>query len=176
MPFRFADRAAPFVYVVSMSLLLGVSAAVSATGVVTLTLVVSLALVWSFVPILHVAVAAAVVRALPARGCGGAGGTVARGVGAVLALHGPWSTWLVAGVTLCALFGYTGYRLAVFAALVPLVMTWFGMHRAFVEVLGDTPRRALVRLGGHQALTWGFGALYVDRAVSLTPRVLAWLS
>jgi hypothetical protein len=147
------------------------AASVSATGRVTVSLLASLAISWMFVPLLHVLIAAALVASARAPRLGGN-----RAVALLLMGHAPWSIWVLGAGVLCAAWGYPGYRVAMWLALVPLVLTVRILHAFCLEVLGASPRGAVVRTIAHQAITWSIAAVYLEKAVSLIPRVQGWLS
>ena len=153
-------------YILFVSVLIAACAGVSATGRLTLSLLASLSASWMFVPVLHVVVAAAIV--LPARDKRASAG---RAVAALLRQHAPWSVWLIVACAMTTAGGYGLYHEAVLLALVPLAMT-LRLVRAFcLDVLGDSPRGAIARTLAHQALTWGFALVYLDRAVGVLPRL-----
>lgn len=114
-----------------------------------------------FVPVLHVLIA----RAVAGR----------RGDG-LLAMHAPWSLWLIAASMATGLAGYAAYFWMLLLALVPLAMTLRIVYLFCRRELGDAPRRALIRTLAHQAATWLVAAIYLDRAVGLVPRIVGWLS
>jgi hypothetical protein len=121
----------------------------------------SLALVWSFVPVLHVLIARAVA---------GRRGDL------LLTAHAPWSIWLIVASAATGMFGYAAYGAMVLLALVPIAITMRIVYRFFVDVMQKSRREAIRRTLVHQALTWLVAAIYLERAVSLWPRIVGWLS
>lgn len=158
-------------YILFVSVLIGVCAAWSATGRVTVGLVASLSVSWAFVPLLHVSTAALLVASAPARRV-----SASRAVSLLLMGHVPWSTWLLVASTMTATGGYALYREALLLAIVPMVLTLRIVHAFVVEVLQAEGRGAIWRTLAHQAVTWAFAAIYIDRAVRLLPRLLGALS
>jgi hypothetical protein len=157
-------------------MLIACAASAASTGRVTMSLVASLTLSWMFVPLTQVLIGALLVAAAPApRHRGGAA------LALLLRGHAPWSLFLLAAsgaIAAAAIFGrgYDAYRVAVYVGIVPILLTLRIVHAFAIEVLGATPRRAAALALGHQALTWFVAALYLDRAVSLVPRIQGWLS
>ena len=159
-----------------MSVLIACAASVASTGRVTVPMLVSLTLGWMFVPLTQVLIGAALVASArsPRDGGNGALALLLRG-------HAPWSLFLLAasGAIAAAAVsgrGYDVYRVATFAAIVPLLLTLRVVHAFSMEVLRTTARGALVRALAHQGLTYLVAAAYLDRAVSLVPRIQGWLS
>ena len=157
-------------------MLIACAGSVASTGRVTMSLVASLTVSWMFVPLTQLLIGAALVATAPApRG---------RGNGALTLLlrgHAPWSLFLLAAsgaIAAAAVFGrgYEAYRVMTFAAIVPLLLTLRIVHAFSLEVLQASPRGAIARAAGHQGLTWLVAAAYLDRAVSLVPRIQGWLS
>lgn len=124
-----------------------------------------------FVPLTQVLVAALVVATARAPRVGGN-----RAVALLLRGHAPWSLFLIVAAAIVAVGGYPAYRVMTVAAVVPLLLTIRIVHAFSREVLGDGARVAMFRALAHQALTWFVAAVYLDKAVGLTPRILAWLS
>ena len=154
-----------------VALVLGVSAAMGATGRVTPALLLSTTLCWSFVVVLQGAIALPLIAG-PARRTVG----LARAVDLFFAGHAPWSLWILAVVAWAP--SPVGRPLwpALLAASVPLVLTPRIVSAFFQEVLELDPRHAMSRAAAQQALTWlTFIALY-GTAVQLWPRVLEWLA
>lgn len=148
-------------YIVFISLLIGACASFSATGRITGTLMASLALAWCWVPVLHVVVARAVAG---------------RRADILLSAHAPWSIWLIAASAGAGLFGFAAYGWMVWLALLPIAITARIVYVFCRDVLNLPPRPALRRTLLHQGITWFAAAIYLDRAVSLWPRILGmWL-
>jgi hypothetical protein len=158
-------------YIAVGSLLIGACASYSATQRITVSLLLSLSLSWMFVPVLHVITAAMLVAAARAPRAGRAG-AVAR----LLSAHAPWSIWLVTAATLTGTFGWSAYTPSLWLALIPIALTLRIVYRFVVDVLGARGRRAMALTMAHQAVTWLVAAIYLDRAVSLVPRIIGWLS
>lgn len=158
-------------YVLFLSLLIGACASYSATQRVTLSLLVSLSVSWMFVPLLHVLVGGALVA--------WAKGPRLRGNRAIALLlmgHAPWSLWLLIASAGTGTFGFDAYFWMLLLALVPIALTMRIVHAFCVEVLGAGGRRAIRLTLAHQAVTYFIAAMYLDRAVSLVPRIIGWLS
>lgn len=158
-------------YVLLFSVLIGAAASVAATGRITAGLLASLALSWIFVPVLHVVIAAGLVAS-----SAGARGRRTRAVALLLMGHAPWSLWMLCAAAMVAAGGYGLYHAALWLALAPIALTVRTLHAFCLEVLGTSRRGALLRTLAHQAVTWLFAAVYLDRAVSLVPRIQGWLS
>lgn len=159
-----------FHYLILASLIIGAAAAISATGALTLELLVSLSLTWMFFPLAHVLIALAVT--------GGAAGrrtSRARAAAWLLQGHVPWSIWLLVSALMLALGGYAAYRPVLWLAIVPFVLTARILYAFGREVLALDARQAAWRVVAHQTLTWLAAAVYIDKAVGLMPRLMAWL-
>lgn len=123
-----------------------------------------------FVPLLHVLTATALV-ASAARGR-------VRGAPAIALLlkgHAPWSLWLLTAGAVVAAGGYDLYHEALLLAPAAIVLTMRIVYAFCREVLAVPRRRALGLTAAHQAVTWLVAAIYLDRAVSLIPRMQGWL-
>lgn len=156
-----APRAYVLSYVLFMSLLIAACGAFSATGRITLSQLASLSIIWMFVPLLHVLIARAVMGPQ---------------AGLFLMGHAPWSIWLILAALMTGSFGYAAYWWMLLAAALPVMLTFRIAHAFCIEVLGTARRGATVRALVHQAVTWLVAAIYLDRAVSLVPRIQGWLS
>jgi hypothetical protein len=148
-------------YVIFTSLLIGACASYAATGRITASLVASLALVWCWVPVLHVIIARLIAGP--------------RGA-ALLEANAPWALWLLASSAAVGTFGYPAYDWMILLALIPIALTLRIVYTFSRDVLGDDWRKALARTAVHQGFTWLAAAIYLDRAVSLVPRIQGWLS
>ena len=148
-------------YIVFLSLLIGACASFSATGRITPRLILSLAVAWCWVPVVQVLVARLVAG---------------RRADILLSAHAPWSLWLIAASAATGLFGFGAYGWMVLAALVPIGLTLRIVYVFCREVLHLAPRAALARTAVHQGVTWLIAAIYLDRAVSLWPRIVGFLS
>ena len=157
-------------------MLIACAGSAASTGRVTMSLVASLTISWMFVPLTQVLIGAALVATARA--------PRHRGHAALVLLlrgHAPWSLFLLvasAAIAAAAVFerGYDVYRVMTFAAIIPLLLTLRIVHAFSVEVLQASRRGAIARALGHQGLTWLVAAVYLDRAVSLVPRIQGWLS
>ena len=158
-------------YVLFVSILTGAAMSVAATGRVTAGLLASLSLSWMFVPLLHVVTAAGLAASSPAPRA-----RRTRAIALLLTGHAPWSLWVLGAGALSAVCGYPGYRVALVLAVVPFVLTIRIVHAFCLDVLQTSPRGALIRTLTHQTVTWLVAAVYLDRAVSLVPRIQGWLS
>jgi hypothetical protein len=154
-----------------VAMVLGVSAAICATGRVTPRLLLSTTLCWSFVVVLQAAIALALIAG-PARRTVG----IARAIDLFFAGHAPWSLWMLATAAWAP--SPVGRPMApvLAAAFVPLVLTPRIISAFFREVLGLDPRPALVRTAAHQAATWLTFAMLFGTAVQAVPRVLEWFA
>jgi hypothetical protein len=154
-----------------VTLVLGVSAAMAATGRVTPALLLSTTLCWSFVVIVQAAIALPLIAG-PARRTVG----LARALDLFFAGHAPWSLWMLAVLAWAP--SPTGRPLtpALVAAIVPIILTPRIVSAFFQEVLELDPRHAMSRAAAQQALTWLTFVLLYGTAVQLLPRVLEWLA
>ena len=158
-------------YIAVGSLLIGACASYSATQRITLSLLLSLSLSWMFVPVLHVITAATLVMAARAPRT-----DRPRAIATLLRRHAPWSMWLVTAALLTGTFGWDAYTPALWLALIPILLTLRIVYRFVVDVIGARGRRAVALTMAHQTATWLAAAIYLDRAVSLVPRIIGWLS
>ena len=159
-----------------VSVLIACTASVASTGRVTLPMIASLTIGWMFVPLTQVLIGAALVATARSPRDGGKGA-----LALLLRGHAPWSLFLIAAsgaIAAAAVFGrgYPVYRIATFGAIVPLLLTLRIVHAFSIEVLRTSARGAVVRAVAHQGLTYLVAAAYLDRAVSLVPRIQGWLS
>jgi hypothetical protein len=148
-------------YIVFVSVLAGACASFSATGRITLSQMATLSLTWMFVPLLQVLVARLVLG---------------RPVAPVLIGHAPWSIWIIAAAAMKGTLGYAAYWWMLLAAVVPLLLTIRIIHAYCIDVRGFPPRVAWRRTAIHQGITYLIAAIYLERAVSLIPRIQGWLS
>ena len=153
-----------------VALVLGTGSAVSSTGHLTLGLLASGIACWSFVVLIQIATASAVLRSRR-------GGPVpfTRRLDLWFMGHAPWSLWILAATTVMgsAPFGWRVEWPIILSSLVPIAWTTI-IAAAFCRVvLGDSPAGAILRTAIHQALTWGIALAYVAWAVALGPRVAA---
>jgi hypothetical protein len=153
-----------------VALVLGTATAVSSTGRLTLGLLASGFLCWSFVPLLQIATAAAIMRSPSARSI-----PLAHRLDLWFMGHAPWSLWMViaAAILAAAPAGWHVEWRLIASAVIPIVWTSV-IGVAFCRVvLGDPPAMASARTALHQAVTWTIALLYVAWAVALWPRVVA---
>jgi len=154
-----------------VALLLGTGSAFSATGHVTIGLLVSGFVCWSFVPLLQIATAGAIMRSssrtLP----------FGRRIDLWFMGHMPWSLWIFAA-TLAMGTARKGWRVEgpiIVSALIPIAWT-SAIAASFCRVvLGDAPHVARARTALHQAVTWTIALIYFAYAVALWPRIVAFL-
>ena len=151
-----APRGYVLFYLVFLSLLVGACAAFSATGRITATQLLTLSITWSFLPILHVLIARMVMG---------------KQLALFLTGHAPWSLWLIAAASMTGSFGFAAYWWMLLLAVVPGVLTLRIVFAYCVEVLGLDGRAAIRRTLVHQAITWLIALIYLERAVSLIPRI-----
>ena len=166
-----APRAYILRYVLFLSLLIAAAAAFSSTGRITVSQLISLSVSWMFVPVLHVLIAAALVASARPPHAGRY-----RAIALLLRGHAPWSLWLVAGSAAAAIFGYYAWHPMLFAALLPIALTFRIVHAFCLEVLKTSARGAAIRTLAHQAVTWLIAVIYLENAVGLVPRIYGWLS
>jgi hypothetical protein len=154
------------------ALLIGAGTAVSSTGHLTLGLLISGVICWSFVPILQVMTAAAIMRPRGSQPI-----PLGRRLDLWFMGHAPWSVWIVAATCLLANAPGT-WRVEwplIATAIIPIVWTSI-IAAAFCRVvLGDPPGVARARVALHQGITWTIAVIYVAYAVALWPRVVAFL-
>lgn len=151
-----APRAYVLFYVLFLSLLTGACAAYSATGRITASQVLSLSITWAFLPLLHVLIARIVMG---------------KRVALFLTGHAPWSLWLIAAAAMTGTFGYAAYWWMLLLTVVPGILTLRIVFAFCVDVLGLARRAAIARTLVHQTITWAIALIYLDRAVSLIPRI-----
>ena len=153
-----------------VALVLGAGSAFSSTGHLTLGLLLSGFACWSFVPLLQMATAAAIMRSPSSSTL-----SAARRLDLWFMGHAPWSLWIF-GATLAMGIAPGWLRVEwpiIAAAVVPMVWTTI-IAAAFCRVvLGDSRNAAIARTALHQAVTWTIALLYVGWAVALWPRIVA---
>ena len=154
-----------------VAIVLGVSTAMGATGHVTPALVLSTTICWSFVVVLQMGIALAVIAG-PARRTVG----LARALDLYFAGHAPWSLWMLAGVAWAPSAVGRPLTPLLVAAAVPLILTPRILAAFFREVLELDPRHAMVRTAAQQAMTWVTFVILFGTAVALVPRVLEWFA
>jgi hypothetical protein len=153
-----------------VALIIGISVAIAATGRASPALVLSTTLTWSYVVVLQLAVALAMIAPRAGRGIG-----VARALDLFFAGHAPWSIFILLGAAVMSLpLGWSQWPLEALA-VVPAVLTWRIVRAFFAEVLGmdrQAARRAAVV---HQAVTWATFVAVNWVASAFVPRLLEWL-
>jgi hypothetical protein len=153
-----------------VALILGTATAVASTGHLSLGLLASGFLCWSVVPLLQMAVAAAIMRPPAARSI-----PLARCLDLWFMGHAPWSLWMVIAACIlgAAPMGWHVEWPIIASAVIPIIWTSV-IGTAFCRVvLGDPPAAARARIALHQAVTWTVALLYVAYAVALWPRIVA---
>ena len=155
-----------------VALLLGAGCGFGATGQLTLGLLASGFLCWSFVPLLQVATAAAIMRPPALRRL-----PFQRRMDLWFMGHAPWSLWILAATFAMGLAPAT-VRIEwpiIASAAIPIAWTSV-IAAAFCRVvLGDSRNVAIARTALHQAVTWTIAVVYIAYAVALWPRVVAFL-
>jgi hypothetical protein len=150
-----------------VAVLFGVAAAITSTRRVSPALVASTTIAWSYVVVLQLAVALALVAPAARRGLG-----VARAVDLFFAGHAPWSLF----VLLVAAWGPSPAGLPFWpleiAALVPLLLTVRIIAAFFRDGLGLDERRARRMTIAHQAITWTMFLAVNWLSSAFTPRLL----
>jgi hypothetical protein len=155
-----------------VALVLGAAIAFGATGHLTLGLLASGVLCWSFVVLIQMATAAAIMRPAERR---------SMPLSARLDLwflgHAPWSLWILGATTLLGTAPVTR-RVEwpiILSSVIPMAWTSV-IAAAFCRVvLSDSRERAIIRTAVHQSVTWTVALVYVAWAVALWPRILAFL-
>jgi hypothetical protein len=154
------------------ALVMGTASAFAATGHVTLGLLINGFVCWTFVPLLQMATAAAIMRPRATRPL-----PLGRRLELWFMGHAPWSLWIF---TVTLLMGNAGVRsrlewTIIATAVIPGIWTSV-IAAAFCRVvLGDSTRAAIARTALHQAVTWTLLLLYFGWAVALQPRIAAFL-
>jgi hypothetical protein len=155
-----------------VALVVGTGSAFSATGHVTIGLLVSGFVCWSFVPLLQMATAGAIMRSSRSRVL-----PFGRRIDLWFMGHMPWSLWILAA-TLAMGTAPKGWRVEwpiIVSALIPIAWTSVIAASFCRVVLGDTSRVARARTALHQAVTWTIALIYIGYAVALWPRIAAFL-
>ena len=155
-----------------VALILGTGSSFASTGHLTLGLLLSGFTCWSFVPLLQIATAAAMMRS---RSTSSSALPLGRRLDLWFMGHAPWSLWIFA-----AMFATgnapTWARVEwpmIATALIPIVWTSVIAAAFCCVVLGDSRNAAIARIALHQAITWTIVLLYVGWAVALWPRIVA---
>ncbi len=129
---------------------IGVLVSIATTGRLTLELAATLAAAWSFVVVIQVAAAGALVASSPRREV-----SRRRAFELLFLGHAPWSLWLL-GATATAL-ALDNVPLTPLAATMsaPILWTMVIVAAWCRQVLGIGRRGAAVRAIGHQVIVWG---------------------
>jgi hypothetical protein len=153
-----------------VTLVLGTGSSFSSTGHLTLGLLLTGFVCWSFVPILQIATAAAIMRSPSSSAL-----SFGRRLDLWFMGHAPWSLWIFAATFAMGTvptWPHAEWPL-IATALVPIAWTSV-IAAAFCRVvLGDSRNTAIARTALHQAITWTIMSLYIGWAVALWPRIVA---
>jgi hypothetical protein len=157
--------------VIVAALLIGAAMATTATGVADAVVVLRTTLAWSFVVIVQVVGASALVASGSQRRV-----TSARAFDLLFAANGPWSLWLVGFTTwtLCTSPLARPLHLALLTLVVPGAWTAYVVFAYCHVVLGETRRVAWRKAAVHQSAMWIVGSGYFFWAVQGWPRVVGW--
>ncbi|MGE5816356.1 MAG: hypothetical protein ACM36C_17865 [Acidobacteriota bacterium] len=156
-----------FVRPLLVAVIIGTSLVIASTGTVSLALVAETTVAWSFVVLIQLLAALAIVATAPRRTM-----PTSRAVHAFFGLHVPWSAWMLAWAAWTWMTPADRPGWITWTALAPAAWTAVLVHRFCREVLGEGHRPALVRLCAHQAIVWSAFLLIGGAAVGLWPRVL----
>jgi hypothetical protein len=156
-----------FIRPLFVAIIIGTSQVIASTGRVSVLLVAETTLAWSFVVVIQLVGALAIIATAPRRAL-----TTTRAVHVFFGLHGPWSAWLLAWAAWIWMTPADRPGWILWTALVPAGWTGVLIYRFCRDVLGDSHRSALVRLCIHQAIVWAAFLFIGGAAVGLWPRVL----
>jgi hypothetical protein len=151
-----------------VALIIGTCLTASATERVTMSLVLAGAIGWSFVPVLQLLTGLLLIR-------GAGGDSRLRLLDRYFATGWPWSLWILAVHAMFLLWPSSrrlGQATLAAAALIPILWTIKLLVTYCQQELQLEPHRARIRVGQHQAVTYGLFFAYVFFAVSLWPRVV----
>jgi hypothetical protein len=149
-----------------VALIIGSATVSASTARVTPGLVLDGAICWSFVPVLQIATAIALIGSVRGRTI-----EVPRAVDLLFAGHGPWSMWVL-GVAVLQLTRTGSVNLILASTLVPAAWTAIIVFGFCVSVLETTRGGAFMRTAAHQMVTWIILASYVFAATQLWPRII----
>jgi hypothetical protein len=153
------------------AVVLGVSVAIAASGRATPALVISTTITWSYVVLVQIAIALAVIAPAARRTIG-----LARALDLFFAGHAPWSLFLLGAAAITPLPPGWPARPLALLALVPFVLTLRIVAAFFVEVLAMERRTARRMTILHQGVTWTVFVAVNWLASAITPRILElWL-
>lgn len=151
-----------------VALIVGLSVTLSSAKTVPLDLVLMGLLTWSFVPLLQLLAAIALIAVPRTRSV-----SLARSLELLFMGHLPWSLWILA----MTVFAFVPVSLPQSAQVVSLLIpgAWTALIvTAFCRtVLGCTPTGARLLTAGHQAVTWTLFFTYVFLTSGIWPRVVA---
>ena len=153
-----------------VALVLGAGSSFASTGHLTVGLLLSGFVCWSFVPIVQIATAAAIMRSPSSSTL-----SFARRLDLWFMGHAPWSLWIVAATFAIGIAPTAGRveSCVIVSSLIPIAWTTI-IAIAFCRiVLGDSRDTAIARTALHQTVTWAIVFLYVGWAVALWPRIVA---
>jgi hypothetical protein len=156
-----------------VALVIGTSTTICATGRATLGLVVSGSLCWSFVPVVQVLAAAAIIgSSVTHRPM-----SLAKGIDLLFISHGPWSLWLLAMTAWTLTAGEDGPPIdkVLLAAIFVTLWTAVIVFAFCSTVLATTIRGAALRTIIHQAIIWTVAFGYVLLETPLWQHVIRWL-
>ena len=150
-----------------VTIVMGVSVSIAATGRATPRLVAATTLTWSYIVLLQIAIALPLIAAGARRTVG-----LARALDLFFAGHAPWSLLML---TLPAwspwIIGHGLWPIAVLA-IAPVLLTLRIVSAFFAEVLAMDPADARRLTVLHQGLTWTAFVAILWTLSALTPRVL----
>ena len=153
---------------VLVAMIFGIAMSVAATGRISVPLFLAETLYWSFVPLLQLATASALIASAPERRV-----DFPRALELAFDGHGPWSLWIVCAAL--AQLAAAGQAAVYATALIPFAWTTWILLAFADHVLAVPGRRAAVRVAAHQAATVLLILAYVHLAVGLTIRIMgAW--
>jgi hypothetical protein len=149
-------------------LITGVSVAISATGRVTPALVLSTTVTWSYIVLLQLALALAVIAPRARRGVGLAGA-----LDLFFAGHAPWSLVILAIAAVRPVpLNWPGRYWLVAAAIIAAAATARIIAAFFREVLAMDARAARRMTILHQAITWTAFLAVSWLQSAFTPRLI----
>ena len=150
-----------------VALIIGVSVSIAATGRATPALVAGTTLSWSYIVLLQLAIAVALVARGARRTVG-----LARALDLFFAGHAPWSLLVLAVAAWAPSPIGRPFWPVVVLAIVPILLTPRIVFAFFREVLGMSARDARRMTAVQQAATWTSFVAIVWVSSALTPRAL----
>jgi hypothetical protein len=149
------------------AVVIGASVSMSATGRGTPALVLGTTIAWSYIVILQLAIALALIAPRARRTVG-----IARAIDLFFAGHAPWSlVALAAAIWSPSPYGRPSWPLDALA-IVAVLLTPRIIAAFFGEVLGLDPRAARRMTVVHQAVTWTVFLVVFWNVNALSPRAL----